>query len=141
MALVYLGQEDVDQFIQDDLELATPIEDEVKLEQFAKNYVFGKLQDVYDITGWDDASSTPSLVLTMMAMYFVGRIYVRNNTTREDEVASYGRYLMSEVDKLIDDLLNDRIELLEQDSVLTDDERTATSFQDSEAVFTMDIVI
>jgi len=141
MALVYLGQEDVDQFIQDDLELATPIEDEVKLEQFAKNYVFGKLQDVYDITGWDDASSTPSLVLTMMAMYFVGRIYVRNNTTREDEVASYGRYLMSEVNKLIDDLLNDRIELLEQDSVLTDDERTATSFQDSEAVFTMDIVI
>src|SRR5690606_37130177 len=98
-------------------------------------------EDVYDITGWDDASSTPSLVLTMMAMYFVGRIYVRNNTTREDEVASYGRYLMSEVNKLIDDLLNDRIELLEQDSVLTDDERTATSFHDSEAVFTMDIVI
>lgn len=139
MAFVYVGLNDLNQFLSnqkleltsDDLEL----DHNEQLELTAKNIIFGKFKNVYDVTTWVGTSTTPAIVKSIMGMWIAGRIYMRQYADTATDEANYGRMLVNEALALVDSILDGSIEA---DLTLIDaDARLSETYDYIDPAFTM----
>lgn len=85
---------------------------EVELEEQVKNQIFARLHGAFDTSGWVSNLSTPKLVRTILAMYYVSWIYDRAYSD-DAESNAYAQLLRQMADANIVGLVAGTIELTE----------------------------
>lgn len=80
------------------------------LERQVRALVLARLAARFDITAWVDSTSTPRLVRTIVAMYYVSFLYDRVYST-DDELNAYAELLRRLADQNIDALVAGLIDL------------------------------
>jgi hypothetical protein len=90
--MAYLTQSRIQQFLE-----TTKMEvDEinVELDRTVRDMIMGRLSARYDVTGWLDSETTPSLVLDIMSMLYAGLAYNREFSEDSDSFNGWGAYLV-----------------------------------------------
>lgn len=82
------------------------------LEKAITNLVFGQLRTLFDVTGWTNESATPSLVRTILAMYYIAAIYDKHYA-QEEEGAAYAITLRNLANANIAGLLSGNVTMAE----------------------------
>lgn len=78
------------------------------LESQVSDMVLGQLGEQFDVSGWSDENSTPSIVQDAISMMYTGYYYLR--TYSEDEPSSnYGTFLLQQANTLITGMLSGAI--------------------------------
>lgn len=108
------------------------------LEQARIDIVWGKLRNKYDTSGWQDASSTPRLVKTIVALMVAGDVYGRQFAEESTEGIGYGQRRLEEGYALLEGVLEGHYDLGDDVLYWTDDLRTP-SFYPTEPKFEMDV--
>lgn len=78
-----------------------------------RSEVFAALATAYDTTGWTTASNTPELVRKIVAMNIAGAIWMRQYAEVAAEPDTYGMWLMSRAQTLLDGIINGGLTLVE----------------------------
>lgn len=100
------------------LNLGTALDGE--LEASISTQVIGRIAQVYDTSSWTDASTTPKLVRSVIAMLYASWIYSRQySETVGPGVTTYGDLLRQNAEALIQGILSGAITL--SDSTPTTD--------------------
>lgn len=74
--------------------------------------IFARVSPAYDVSGWVDNTTTPSLIRKLIAMQYTGWYYLR--TYSEDEAPNnYGLLLLGQVSNLLDGIVTGGIVLPE----------------------------
>ena len=100
------------------LDLGTSLDDE--LETSIANQVLGQVAQAYDVSSWTTSATTPQLIRSIIAMYYVAWYYSR--TYAEDTPAgttTYGDLLRQRADALLAAIIEGSIVLTDVPS--TDD--------------------
>jgi hypothetical protein len=93
---------------------------DANLEGQIVNLIFPRLSvGGFPITTWTNEASTPSLVRTIIAMYYIAALYDKHYAQEEEE-ASYANTLRSLADSNIAGLISGAIELAEYELPETD---------------------
>lgn len=82
------------------------------LESQISTQIIQKLAARFDTTLWIDATVTPALVQSIIAMYYVAWVYDRQYSTDEN-ISAYAALLRSQADINIEGLLSGAIDLPE----------------------------
>lgn len=105
--MAYLTQPDVQAFLEQTkarIDTIDPV-----LDQDTSAYVLGSLDGQYDITTWINGDTTPSLVLSIMAMRYAGIFYSRNYSEDEQSMNGWGAWLLKECDTLLNAIISGSI--------------------------------
>jgi hypothetical protein len=110
------------------------------LETQVSTQVLSQLAPAYEVSGWTTPNTTPSLVRSVIAMYYIAMYYDRQTAASlSDQLAAYAVLLRQRADLMIQGILTGAIDLLDVEGVL------ATSlgpvfFPDDSTVGTVDDV-
>lgn len=103
---VTLGQ--VQSWLQDTKYTLSEVDDE--LEGSASDKVIGFLHQRYDVSGWVDDTSTPPLVIRLIAMLTAART-LRRAISEDDGDALYSDWLEERVMKMLEGLVSGAISI------------------------------
>lgn len=98
----------------EETKLDVPSVDE-QLDATARDEVFGALSNVYDVTGWVDTATTPSLVRRIMAMLIAAYLYRRQYSEDSDENPGYAVWLEGKAMALLAGVMDGSIDLTDVD--------------------------
>jgi hypothetical protein len=116
--MAYLTLDKVQQWLEPTKATITAIEP--ALEMTVSDYVLTRIGTQYNIDGWVDLESTPSLVLDAMSMLYAAWFYERQLS--EDmaiDTGNWGKHLETWATKFIEDISSGALELIDQDALLT----------------------
>jgi hypothetical protein len=83
------------------------------LELHAKDMVFGKLAQSYDVTGWLSSATTPSLVQNIMAMLIAAWTYEIAYSNDSGDVQAYTLWLERKANDLMAGIISGAIDIIE----------------------------
>jgi hypothetical protein len=93
---------------------------DVELEDTSRSFIFGRLEDRFDVSTWVDVSTTPDLVRKVVALYIAIMEYERAIAEDYPEGDSYSKRLWSRMETLIDGIIADEIHIgQDQDETLS----------------------
>lgn len=101
----------------------TVSEVDTALEGHVVQEVLGAIGSVYDVSGWIDSATTPSLVLTIMSMKYASRFYARVYSENPGE-AKYAIRLAEDANTLLAGVVDKSFQLVE----ITDDDTSSPLF-------------
>lgn len=82
------------------------------LELAAKDQVFARMALSYDVTGWTDSGSTPSLVQGIMAMYIAAWFYQRVYS-QDADLQAYAMWIINQADILVKGIVSGILDLID----------------------------
>lgn len=92
-----------------------------KLEEAARARVFGRVSAEYDVSEWIDNASTPSMVKTVMAMFYAAWVY---KATYAESMAvnsdNYGVKLEASANTLLEQIANNSVQLIDDPNNIPD---------------------
>jgi hypothetical protein len=94
----YLDQPLVQQYLEPTKAFIDAIDP--TLEQGSASYVISSLNQ-YDVSGWVSKTSTPTLVLNLIAMRYAGVYYSRMYSEDIDQMNAWANWLLRQVDQQI----------------------------------------
>lgn len=71
-----------------------------ELEKSISSQVLSEIAQIYDVSSWSDANTTPSLVLKIIAMKYAGW-YIQRTYSEDLPINDYAELLLAEADRLI----------------------------------------
>lgn len=71
-----------------------------ELEKSISSQVLSEIAQIYDVSSWSDANTTPSLVLKIIAMKYAGW-YIQRTYSEDLPINGYAELLLAEADRLI----------------------------------------
>ncbi|SRR6266496_360901 len=83
-----------------------------ELEATQVTQVLGRVSLAYNVSGWVDANTTPSLIRKIIAMLYVGWFY-QLTYSEDDSTNSYGLLLIHQAETLIDGIVDGAINLVD----------------------------
>jgi hypothetical protein len=107
--VTYLTQPKVQQWLETtkcEIDFIDP-----ELETSTRDLVLGRVAARYDVTGWLDESTTPSLVLDLIAMYYAGLWYNRQFSEDSDSFNGWGAFLVRTAQTQLDEIANGTVDL------------------------------
>ena len=104
----YLVSKNVQDWLQNTKYVVTTVN--TSFESQASLTVLGKLGRRYDTSTWIDASSTPALVLNVIAM-LVASYELRKAASEEDGLTEYADWLEGRATQICEDILEGAIEI------------------------------
>lgn len=91
---------------------------EQPLHDHYRDVVYSRLAGMYSTSGWVDVSTTPALVRHIVAMYIASILYKRAYSEDNIDDDSYGGWLESQADSLLEGLASGTLELPDVDPIL-----------------------
>jgi hypothetical protein len=86
-----------------------------------------RVAPAYDVSGWTDSSTTPSLIRSIMAMTYIAWIY--NKTYSEDDGGSpYASQLLAMADSLLEGIIDGTVDLTEVPTAATSAQGSASFY-------------
>jgi len=103
---------------------------DAELAKSAREIIYGKLSVAFDTSGWNNVTNTPSLIRSILSMWYAGKVYQRGYA-EESVNDSYG-------DKLCEDAITLTVALVEGhltlgDEVPLDQSRSRPGFYPTDA--------
>jgi hypothetical protein len=93
---------------------------DVELEATAVSFIFGRLEDRFDVSGWTNETTTPDLVRKTVALYIAIMEYERAIAEDYPSGDSYSKRLWTRMETLIEGILADEIHIgQDQDETLS----------------------
>lgn len=71
------------------------------LDTVAESQVFARLSEQYDVSGWTNSSTTPTLVKEIVAMTVAAWFYLRQYSENAEEANWYATWLLAQAEKLM----------------------------------------
>ncbi len=91
---------------------------DANLDSQIASQVLAKAARAFDISGWYDSSTTPKLILSIIAMHYVGRKF--QEMYGEDSLNSdYGTALITDANNMLENLIRGDLILLDEDLIPT----------------------
>ena len=105
-------------------------------EETARDVVHGQLRVLYEVDGWVDPASTPSMVVNILGMLVAGWVYDRQFSEEATNAGGYGQRRVREAYGLMNSILDGTIDLIGFEQIF--DPTRGASVYESEPVFIMD---
>lgn len=107
MAYTYITVGEINQYLNDTkFEIGVGDAEELILEASESAYVMGRLSTEYDVLEWTNASTTPVLVRSVIAMRVAGRLYLSQLADYDQSADQYGRMLLRDSMSMIGMILS-----------------------------------
>lgn len=131
---------DAQQFLSEDkYVLSTPLEEE--LVGTSQDIILGKLRVVFDTSSWEDDESTPSLVRSILGMYYAGTYFDRYYAEEFGDPGSpgsYGQQLRDYAISLVTALIEGNMKLPEVEDTADLPSRTRPAFYPTDSSTRLD---
>lgn len=76
------------------------------LETQVSTQVLARVATAYDVSGWVDSDSTPDLIKTVIAMYYVAWTYDKIYSDDNDDANAYSAKLMAMAETILTNILS-----------------------------------
>jgi hypothetical protein len=86
------------------LDLGTSLDGELEMQ--VSTQVLGRVATAYDVSGWVDYNTTPSIIKTAISMYYVAWMYERLYSDDNTDENAYAVKLMAMADAIIANIID-----------------------------------
>lgn len=84
---------------------------DAELESQIASQVIAQASQAFDTSLWTSANNTPTLIKSVMAMIYAGRMYQNRNIDSVDDLTFYGSKLIQDANALLDNIIGGLIVL------------------------------
>ena len=84
---------------------------DLDLESQIASQVIAQASQAFDTSTWVSEATTPTLIKSVMAMMYVGRIYQNRNIDSVDDLTFYGSKLIQDANSLLNNIISGLIVL------------------------------
>lgn len=109
----HIGTADTKAFAESTKLPIASIDTDMELSEASE--VLGRLANTFDTSTWVDNTTTPNLVRKIIAMRYVGSMFLRTYPEEVDAVDNYGIWLLSQAEMLLAGLTGGSLILTEID--------------------------
>lgn len=85
---------------------------DIELENAQATQVLARVSQVYTVTSWVDASTTPALIRKIIAMLYAGW-YFQRTYSEDSNINTYGIMLVTQAETLIDGIISGAIVIVD----------------------------